>query len=180
MIFGKVLQHFLACRNGFFDQLLLEIVIQKSSKIPSKIVSGGSSEPPEWLREASGRALGTLPSSARVFVTQKGSRGKQNLATFGLKVAPGRSRKSTENRLFAKKGAPRKAFLSIFAACAVFLDFSFDFGSILSEKSMFFRTRFPHGVCVFFEMATLTIVWFLQCESYFFGFGLFNVLHSKC
>ena len=68
MIFGEVLQHCLACRNGFCDQLLLEIVIQKSSKIPSKIASGGFSEPPEWLQEASGRALGTLPSSARVFV----------------------------------------------------------------------------------------------------------------
>ena len=68
MIFGEVLQRFLACRNGFCDQLLLEIVIQKSSKILSKIVSERSSEPPEWLREASGRALGTLPSSACVFV----------------------------------------------------------------------------------------------------------------
>ena len=62
--------------------------------------------------------------------------------------------------------------MSIFAACAVFLDFSFDFGSILSEKSRFFQTRFPHGVCVFFEMATLTIVWFLQYETYFFIFRL--------
>ena len=70
MIFGEVLQHFLPCRNGFFDQLLLEIVIQKSSKIPSKIASGGSSEPPGWLREASRRVLGTLPSSARVFVAK--------------------------------------------------------------------------------------------------------------
>ena len=37
---------------------------------------------------------------------------------------------------------------------------------------MFFRTRFPHGVCVFFETATLTIVWFLQYETYFFIFRL--------
>ena len=66
MIFGEVLQHCLACRNGLCDQILLEIVTQKSSKILSKIASGGSSEPPEWLREASGTALGTLPSSARV------------------------------------------------------------------------------------------------------------------
>ena len=90
---------------------------------------------PGGLRESS-RAL---PSSARVklFVTQKGSRGKQNLATFGLKVAPGRSPKITENRLSAKKGAPRRAFLLIFGASAVFLDFSFDFGSIFDENSMF-------------------------------------------
>ena len=67
-MFGEVLQHFLACRNGFCDQLLLEIVTQKSSKILSKIASGGSPGPLEWLREASGTALGTLPSSARVFV----------------------------------------------------------------------------------------------------------------
>ena len=101
------------------------------------------------------------------------------LATFGPKMAPGRSPKITENRLFAKKGAPRKAFLLIFAACAVFLDFSFDSGSILSEKSRFFRTRFPHGACVFFEMATLTIVWFLQYETYFFIFRLRSFFSKK-
>ena len=84
-----------------------------------------------------------------------------NFAIFGPKTAPGRTPKITENRFFAKKGAPRKAFLSIFAACDVLLDFSFDFGSILTKKSRFFRTRFTHGVCVFFEMATLTIVYFL-------------------
>ena len=138
MIFGEVLQHFLACRNGFCDQLLLEIVIQKSSKIPSKIASGGSSEPPEWLREASGRALGTLPSSARVFAAQKCRASSAFWALLGSKWRPAGPRKSLENRLFAKKGTPRKAFLSIFAACDVFLDFSFDFGSILNEKSMFF------------------------------------------
>ena len=69
--------------------------------------------------------------------------------------------------------------MSIFAACTVFLDFSFDFGSILNEKSMFFRTRFPHGVCVFFEMATLTIVWFLQYETYFFIFRLRTFFSKK-
>ena len=161
MIFGKVLQHFLACRNGFCDQLSLVIVTQKSSKIPSKIASGGSPELPEWPREASGRALGTLPSSACVFVSKKCRASSAFLLLSGSKWRQAGPRKSTENRLFAKKGAPRKAFLSIFAVCDVFLDFSYDFGSILNEKLMFFRTRFPHGVCVFFEMATLTIVWFL-------------------
>ena len=92
--------------------------------------------------------------------------------TFELKVAPGRTPKITRKSTFCEKGAPRKVFFSIFAACTVFLDFAFDFGSILSEKSMFFRTRFPHGACVFFEMATLTIVWFLQYETYFFIFRL--------
>ena len=60
----------------------------------------------------------------------------------------------------------------IFAARTVFLTFPLDFGSILSEKSMFFRTRFPHAARAFFEMATLTIVWFLQYESHFFIFCL--------
>ena len=32
----------------------------------------------------------------------------------------------------------------------------------------------------FLELPTLTIVWFLQCESYFFSFGLFDVFHWKC
>ena len=45
------------------------------------------------------------------------------VATLGLKVAPGRSRKSTENRLFAKMGAPRSAFVTIVVASADFLDF---------------------------------------------------------
>ena len=71
MIFGKVLQRFLAYRNGFCNGLLLENVAQKSSKMLLKDASGGSVEAPEWPREASGSALGTLPSSARVFVTQK-------------------------------------------------------------------------------------------------------------
>ena len=151
MIFGKVLQHFLARRNGFFDQLLLEIVTQKSLKIRSKIASGGSSEPPEWLREASGRALGTLPSSARVFMTQKCRPPSAFLALLGPKWRQAGPRKSTENRLFAKKGLPRNTFSLIFAACAVFLDFSFDFGSILSEKSRFFFERGFLTECVFFS-----------------------------
>ena len=32
----------------------------------------------------------------------------------------------------------------------------------------------------FLELPTLTIVWFLQYESYFFSFGLFDVFHRKC
>ena len=118
------------CR--FCDQLLLEIVTQKSSKNPSKIVSGASSEPPEWLREASGRALGTLPSSACVFVSKKCRASSAFLLLLGSKWRQAGPRKSTENRFFPKKGGPRKAFLSIFAVCDVFLDFSYDFGSILS------------------------------------------------
>ena len=35
---------------------------------------------------------------------------------------------------------------------------------------MFFLTRFPHAARVFFEMATLTIVWFLHTQSHFFMF----------
>ena len=32
----------------------------------------------------------------------------------------------------------------------------------------------------FLELPTLTIVWFLQYESYFFSFSLFDVFHRKC
>ena len=67
----------------------------------------------------------------------------------------------------------------IFAARAVFHDFPPDFGSISSEKSMFFRTQFPHAARAFFEMATLTIVWFLQYESHFFIFRLRAFLRKK-
>ena len=67
---GKVLQHFLACCNGFCDQLLLEIVTQKSSKMLRKSLP----EDPRSLQNGSGRPpgqLGTLPSSACVVVSQK-------------------------------------------------------------------------------------------------------------
>ena len=150
-------------------------IIENSFENRFRRVLGASRMAPGGLRESSRHAS---VISAR-FCGLKVISGIVILATLGLKVAPGRSRKSTENRLFAKKGAPRKAFLSIFAACAVFLDFSVDFGSVLSEKLMFFRMRFPHAARVFFEMATLTIVWFLQYESHFFIFRLRAFFREK-
>ena len=145
---------------------------KKTSEILVQIASGGSPGPPEWLREASGTALGTLPSAARDFMPQKCPASSAFLPLLGSKWRPAGALKSPENQFFAKKGAPRRARLLIFAARAVSLDFPFDFGSILSEKSMFFRTQFPHAARAFFEMATLTIVWFLQYESHFFVFRL--------
>ena len=52
--------------------------------------------------------------------------------------------------------------------------------SISTENSMFFLTRFPHAARVFFEMATLTIVWFLRYESHFLILSLFHSFHEKC
>ena len=69
--------------------------------------------------------------------------------------------------------------MSIFAAIAVLLEFSSDFGSISSQKSMFFLTRFPHAARVFFEMATLTIVWFLYTQSHFFMFRVVAFFREK-
>ena len=63
MIFGEVLQHFLARRNGFCDQLLLEIVTQKSSKILRK----SDPEGPRSLQNQSG----TLSVRARAKKIQK-------------------------------------------------------------------------------------------------------------
>ena len=208
MIFGKVLQHFLACRNEFCDRLLPEIVAKslpewrsspafssmpywilrstfardcrtKIIENPSKIASGGSPEPPEWLRETSGTALGTLPSSACVFVPQKCRPWRSFLRLLDPKWCQAGAPKSPQNRLCAKKGLPRGVFLSIFAVRAVFPDSSFDFGSILTEKSMFFPTRFPHAARAFFEMATLTIALFLRYESHFFIFRLRAIFRKK-
>merc|ERR1712078_752137 len=106
------------------------------------------------------------------FCGQKCRRTFVILATFGLKVASGRSPKIDQKSTFCEKRGAEEGIFVEFCACAVFLDFSFDFGSVLSEKSMFFRTRFPHGAHVFFEMATLAIVWFLQYETNFFIFRL--------
>ena len=155
-----------------FRSRFLPPITKKTSEILVKIASGGSPGPLEWLREASGTALGTLSSSARDFEPQKCRPSSSFLPLLGSKWRPAGALKSPENRFFAKKGAPRRACLLIFAARAVFLDFPLDCGSILSEKSMFFRTRFPHAARAFFEMATLTIVWFLQYESHFFIFCL--------
>ena len=134
----------------------------------SRMASGG-------LRDSSRHASVSsawfyAPKVPRIFVF---------LPLLGSKWRPAGTLKSPENQFFAKKGAPRRACLLIFAASAVFLDFPLDFGSILSEKSMFFRTRFPHAARVFFEMATLTIVWFLQYEKHFFIFRLRALFRKK-
>ena len=44
---------------------------------------------------------------------------------------------------------------------------------------MFFRVWFLFSLRVFFNLATLTIVWFLQYESYFFIFCVFSFLQQK-
>ena len=44
------------------------------------------------------------------------------------------------------------------------------------KKTLHFSTDAPFAL----DLATLTIVWFLQYESYSFAFGLYDVFHSKC
>ena len=44
------------------------------------------------------------------------------------------------------------------------------------KKALHFSTAAP----LFLDLATLTIVWFLQYESHFLIFGLFDVFHQKC
>ena len=102
-----------------------------------------------------------------------------NLAIFGPKTAPGRIPKITENRFFAKKGAPRKAFLSIFAACDVFLDFSFDFGSILSEKSMFFSNAVSSRSARFFRNGDPYDSMVFTIRKPLFHFSFFHVFFEK-
>ena len=92
---------------------------------------------------------------------------------FGDFWNPAGAQKSTKTRLFGEKWAPRSVFLQNFAASVVFLDFSISFGSIFNEKSMFFWLIFLNTSCVFFNLATLTIVWFLHIESYVFIFRAF-------
>ena len=101
------------------------------------------------------------------------------VAILGRFWEPAGTPKSTKNRFFAKKGAPGSSFLTIFVARAFFLDFFVDFPSILAWKSMFFRVWFLFSSRVFLHLATLTIVWFLQYESYFFIFRVFSFLRQK-
>ena len=75
-----------------------------------------------------------------------------------------------KNRFFPQKAVPGSAFLSIFAANVVFLDFLMDFWSILDEKSMKKNLFFSSPPRSFFNMATLTKHYVLRCESYFFVF----------
>ena len=44
------------------------------------------------------------------------------------------------------------------------------------KKTLHVSTAAP----LFLDLATLTIVWFLQYESHFLIFGLLDVFHQKC
>ena len=78
-----------------------------------------------------------------------------------------------------KKGVPGSSFLTIFAAHAFVHGFFIDFPSILAWKSVFFRMWFLFSSRCFLIVATLTIVWFLQYESYFFMFRVFSFFRQK-
>ena len=54
------------------------------------------------------------------------------------------------------------------------------FWSFFLEKTIPKMMRLFTAAPFFLELPTLTIVWFLQYESYFFSFGLFDVFHWKC
>ena len=90
--------------------------------------------------------------------------------TFTNVWVPSGTPKSTKNQHFAAKGAPRNAFLSIFVANAVFLDFLVNFWSIFHENSMEKETCFFTTAHVFFKLATPTKHCILRYESYFFVF----------
>ena len=102
-------------------------IIENSFENRFRRVLGASRMAPGGLRESSRHAS---VISAR-FCVKKVPRGKQNLATLGLKVTPGRSPKITENRLFAKKrGAEEGVFVDFCHACRFsrfFLRFRLDF-----------------------------------------------------
>ena len=55
-----------------------------------------------------------------------------------------------------------------------------NFWSFFLEKTIPKMMRLFTAAPFFLELPTLTIVWFLQYESYFFSFGLFDVFHWKC
>ena len=57
----------------------------------------------------------------------------------------------------------------------VFLSLFVEFLVIFSGKHNTKNDATFHSCAFFLELPTSTIVWFLQCESYFFSFGLFEV-----
>ena len=85
-------------------------IIENSFENRFRRVLGASRMAPGGLRESSRHAS---VISARCCV-KKVPRGKQNLATFGLKVAPGRSRKST---FCEKRDAEESIFIDFCRAC---------------------------------------------------------------
>ena len=58
--------------------------------------------------------------------------------------------------------------------------FGWIFGHFFRKKRYQKWSVFSQLRLFFLELPTLTIVWFLQYESYFFSFGLFDVFHWKC
>ena len=89
---------------------------------------------------------------------------------------PAGAQKSSQNRLFAKRGQSKRVLFVNFVASAVFLVFGFDFSSIFHQKSMFFWSCVL-GPSLFFMMAaTFTIVCILQCFEQFSLFPLFGFL----
>jgi len=78
--------------------------------------------------------------------------------TFGPKMAPGRSPKITKKSTLCQKWGAEESVFVDFCCARRFSRFFVRFWLDLIQKSMFFRTWFPHAARAFFEMATLTIV----------------------
>ena len=81
-----------------------------------------------------------------------------------------------------EKGVPNaifSRFLCTMAFFVLFERFVIDFPRKIDEKSTKKTTHFFTAALVFFNMATLTIVCILQCESYFFIFRVFVFFLKK-
>ena len=68
----------------------------------------------------------------------------------------------------------------IFAAGAMFLDFSFDFGFMSNEKLMFFLTRFPHAARLFFRNGDPYDSVVFAYRKLLFHFSRWLVFRKKC
>ena len=89
---------------------------------------------------------------------------------------PAGAQKSSQNRLFAKRGQSKRVLFVNFVASVVFLDFGFDFSSIFHQKSMLFWSCFLGSLLFLMMAATFTIVCVLQCFKQFSLFPLFGFL----
>ena len=85
--------------------------------------------------------------------------------------------KITKNLFFPFQNRPKDHPFVRFSVDLCFYHFLDDFSSFFQEKTIPKMMRLFTAAPFFLELPTLTIVWFLQCESYFFSFGLFDVFH---
>ena len=85
--------------------------------------------------------------------------------------------KITKNLIFSFQNRPKDHPFVRFAVDLCFYHFLDEFLVIFLEKPIPKMMRLFTAAPFFLELPTLTIVWFLQYESYFFSFGLFDVFH---